>query len=86
MNKMISIMQPFVKKQLVYIYEDNIKTDVIQINLSNFAEKMVALTREKEVTEIELIGPKQYTKGIGNKILEIELTQYKENKINIIYK
>lgn len=86
MNKMISIMQPFVKKQLVYIYEDNIKTDVIQINLSNFAEEMVALTREKEVTEIELIGPKQYTKGIGNKILEIELTQYKENKINIIYK
>ena len=86
MNKMISIMQPFVKKQLVYIYEDNIKTDAIQINLSNFAEEMVALTREKEVTEIELIGPKQYTKGIGNKILEIELTQYKENKINIIYK
>ena len=86
MNKLITAIQPFLQKQTIYVYEDNVKIDAVQVSYTNFVEKMVELSRQYTTGDIEIIGPKQYTKGLGNQILETELTRYGKNIINITYK
>lgn len=86
MNKLISILQPFTVKQTIFVYEDNMKTDAIQCDTNAFANEMVELSKKYNANSITLIGPKQYSKGIGKKILETEIDKYNGNTIEIIYK
>ena len=86
MNRIIAMLQPFVTTQIIYVYENNLKKDAIQCSERKVVDTIYKACQDYNVEEIEFIGLKQYSKGIGNKILKKELEQYNENKINIIYK
>ena len=86
MNKLIIMIQPFMAKQTIYVYEDNVKIDAIQADYKNFTNSVIELTRKYATGDVEIIGPENYTKGLGNQILKSELEKYNKNIINITYK
>ena len=83
MKKIVSVIKPFTVQQNVFVYEDGNKIEVISTPLNDIQNTMVEIADKYNINEIELIGSKKYSKGIENKIKEIEMTKYNENKLNI---
>lgn len=86
MTKITILIKPFIKNQLVYVYEDGNKKDALEVEFDKIPTTIVELTAKYSAYDVELVGPKQYSKGIGKQILEEGLVKYKENKIQIKYK
>ena len=85
-KKIIGMIQPFEIKQLIYVYEDNNKIDVVEATIDDFATVVSNLANQYGISDINLTGgPKQYTKRIGDKIKEEGLTNYSNNQIEIKY-
>ena len=84
-KKIIGMLQPFDNKQMAYVYEDNNKIDAVETNLDNFAATVLGLIDKYKITDINIAGPKQYAKGIGDKIKEQGLNKYSNNQIQIKY-
>ena len=85
MRKIITILQPFDLKQTVIAYEDGNKIQVAEIETVEIANEICKLAKSLEVTEINLGGAQQYSKGVGKKIQEIAMTQYSINNLEIKY-
>ena len=83
MKKIVSVIKPFVINQNVFVYEDGNKIDVLFSPLEEIQNLIVNTATQYEITDVELIGSKKYLNGIANKIKEVELTKYNENKLNI---
>ena len=83
MKKIVSVIKPFIINQNVFVYEDGNKVDAISVPLNDIQIILVDTATKYEATEIELIGPKKYLKGIVNKIEETEINKYNTNKLNI---
>lgn len=83
MKKIVSVIKPFILNQNVFVYEDGNKIDILSVPLNEIETVLVNTATKYEVLDIELIGSKKYINGIVNKIQEIEMTQYNENKLNI---
>lgn len=83
MKKIIAILRPFDRKQNVYVYEDNNKIAAHQVTLDDFNTFMFQLNQQYDVTQIDLSGPKQFSRGIKRRLEEEEIKKYSENKLNI---
>ena len=83
MKKIVSVIKPFVVNQNVFVYEDGNKIDVISANLEDIENSLIEIAEKYNVIDIELIGSKNYSKGIKNKIETAEMTKYNTNKLNI---
>ena len=46
---------------------------------------MLQLINKYKIEDIELSGPKKYTKGIGTKVQEEYIKNYSNNNLNIKY-
>lgn len=84
-KKIIGLLQPFDLKQNIYIYEDGNKIEIIETKVDNFTSEMLQLINKYKIEDIELAGPKKYTKGIGTKVQEEYIKNYSNNNLNIKY-
>ena len=83
MKRIISVVKPFDIIQNVFIYEDKNILETFEVNFENITDELLKLAKEKSILDIELIGPKKFSKKIKENILEKENLNYNENKINI---
>ena len=83
MKKIVSVIKPFVINQNIFVYEDGNKIDVLSAPLADIQKIIVNTAIKYELNDVELLGSKKYLTGIVNKIKEVEISQYKENKLNI---
>ena len=84
-KKIIGLLQPFDLKQNIYVYEDGNKIEIIETKVDNFTSEMLQLINKYKIEDIELAGPKKYTKGIGTKVQEEYIRNYSNNNLNIKY-
>ena len=84
-KKIIGLLQPFDLKQNIYVYEDGNKIEIIETKIDNFTSEMLQLINKYKIEDIELAGPKKYTKGIGTKVQEEYIKNYSNNNLNIKY-
>ena len=82
-KKIIGLLQPFDLKQNIYVYEDGNKIEIIETKVDNFTSEMLQLINKYKIEDIELAGPKKYTKGIGAKVQEEYIKNYSNNNLNI---
>ena len=85
MKKLVTLLQPFDLKQIVYAYEDGNKIQVAEIETAKVADGICKLAQSLEIKEINLGGAKQYSKGIGKKIQEAAAAQYSITDLEIKY-
>lgn len=84
-KKIIGLLQPFDLKQNIYVYEDGNKIEIIETKVDNFTTEILQLINKYKIEDIELAGPKKYTKGIGTKVQEEYIKNYFNNNLNIKY-
>ncbi len=86
MKKIVGILRPFDYQQQLFVYEDGNKIDSIQSTVDSLPTTIIELSQKYEIIQIDLTGPKQYSKGISQKIKSEECTKYSTNslKINLI--
>lgn len=84
-KKIIGLLQPFDLKQNIYVYEDGNKIEIIETKVDNFTSEILQLINKYKIEDIELAGPKKYTKGIGTKVQEEYIKNYSNNNLNIKY-
>lgn len=87
MQKLIVRVHPFAVQQCIFIY-DNEKADIPKVytKTDNLVLTLSELVKEKNITRIDLAGPKNYTKGVKEQLEEMQFTLYNKNalEINII--
>lgn len=83
MKKIVTVIKPFIMQQNIFVYEDGNKIDLFSVNLEDIENSLIETAKKYDVTDIELIGSKSYSKGIKNKIEVAEMNKYNENKLNI---
>ena len=83
MKKIIGIVRPFDTTQTFYVYEDGNKINIMSIPIEQMENHILNLCEQYEITQVDLTGPKQYIKGIQERVQKAELTKYNNNKINI---
>ncbi len=84
MKKIVTVVKPFVMDQHIFVYENGNKIDLVTCKLEEVPAKMLELCSKHSSETIELVGPKNYNKGIKKQIKELEMTKYNKEKINII--
>lgn len=86
MRKIVGIIKPFDMKQDLYVYEDGNKLEITETKMDGIYNTIFALVDKYNITQINLLGAKQYNKGLVKKIKEEEMKKYNTNKliINII--
>ena len=84
-RKIVTILQPFDLKQIIFIYENGNKIKAIEIETANIAEEICKTAQSFNIKEINLGGAEQYSKGIAKKIKEISITQYSIDNLEIKY-
>ncbi|AXF52464.1 MAG: hypothetical protein [Caudoviricetes sp.] len=83
MKKIIAIIAPFQLKQDVYVYEDGNKVDIRYPKLEELEETIFSLSEQYDVEKVNLIGSKQFNRGLVKKIKEKELSKYQKNRLDI---
>jgi hypothetical protein len=83
MRKIIGMIRPFDMKQNFYVYEDGNKLDLASPTIDEINETVFALMQKYDVKQLDLVGPKQYNKGLSKKIKEAELIKYDKNTLEI---
>lgn len=83
MKKIIGIIRPFDLRQTFYVYEDGNKIAVEYPTLNEINESVFSLSSKYEVSQVDLVGPKQYNRGLSKRIKEAEMTKFNENKLEI---
>ena len=83
MKKIIAMVRPFDAQQILMVYEDGNKIDMIQTSIADFNESLFVLSEKHEVYQLDMTGPKKYIKGLEKQIKEAEMTKYSANKIEV---
>jgi hypothetical protein len=86
MKKIVGMIKPFDMKQEFYVYEDGNKIAAVSSTIDGINEAIFSLAEQNDVQQVDLVGPKQYIKGLTKKFEEAEMAKYSKNsiKINII--
>lgn len=84
MKKIVTVIKPFVVDQHIFVYENGNKIDLITCKLEEIPTKMLELCSKYSSNRIELVGPKNYNRGIKKQIKELEMTKYNKEEIEII--
>lgn len=83
MKKIIGILRPFNLEQSFYVFEDGNKIDSAELTIDEINDFIFNLIDKYNIHQIDLSGPKQYSKGIAEKIKQAEVTKYNKNSITI---
>ncbi len=83
MKKIVSIIKPFILNQNIFVYEDGNKIDVVSVELDNVPNTIIETATKYNAKEVQLIGSKNFSKGIKEKIELAEITKYGKNELEI---
>ena len=84
MDKVLLVnIKPFTFTQIISIFEDGNKVETMAVPMNKIEEEILILTKHNDISEVNLIGPKVYTKGIQKKIEKAELKTYNKNILDI---
>lgn len=83
MKKIVGVLRPFVLEQNFYVYEDGNKIDTAEPTVEEINDTIFNFIDKYQVTQVDLVGPKQYSKGISKKLKEAEIKKYSRNIIEI---
>lgn len=83
MRKIVGMIRPFDMRQNFYVYEDGNKLACEQPRMGELNDAIFNLMEEYNITQLDLIGPKQYNEGLSKKIKEAEITKFNTNKLEI---
>ena len=73
MNKILLVnIKPFTFTQTVSIFEDGNEIRTIIVPMNKIEEEILILTKKDNISEVNIVGPKVYTKGIKKKIEKAE--------------
>lgn len=75
--------RPFTFSQNFVVYEEGVEIANTQVPMNILEESIIAYAHLHNVSEINIAGPKIYTKGIQKKMQKIELEKYNENTVEI---
>ena len=83
-----SYIRPFDAKQKIYVLNNNNKdTEEIRLaDIDTYANTVMQLIAEYNVTELELHGGEDYCKKIKEDVLAAEMTKYNNNQLKITLK
>lgn len=82
-NKIVAIVKPFGVKQEVYVFKDGVRVDFILCKMNEIKEKLLSLSKEYQLTYVELLGSKQYNAGLAKRLRELEFNKFQANEIVI---
>ena len=84
MNKILLVnIKPFTFTQTISIFEDGNEVGTKMVPMNKIEEEILILTKKDNISEVNIVGPKVYTKGIKKKIEKTELKTYNKNMLNI---
>ena len=84
MNKILLVnIKPFTFTQTVSIFEDGNEVGTMIIPINKIEEEILILTKNSNISEVNIVGPKVYIKGIKKKIEKAELKTYNKNMLDI---
>ena len=84
MDKVLLVnIKPFTFTQIISIFEDGNEVETMAVPMNKIEEEILILTKHNDISEVNLIGPKVYTKGIKKKIEKEELKTYNNNMLYI---
>ena len=75
--------RPFTFSQNFVVYEEGVEITNTQVPMNILEESIIAYAHQHNVSEINIAGPKIYTKGIQKRMQKVELEKYNENTIEI---
>ena len=75
--------RPFTFSQNFVVYEDGVEIANTQVPMNILEESIIAYAHQHNVSEINIAGPKIYTKGIQKRMQKVELEKYNENTVEI---
>ena len=68
MNKILLVnIKPFTFTQTVSIFENGNEIRTIIVPMNKIEEEILILTKKDNISEVNIVGPKVYTKGIKKK-------------------
>lgn len=83
MAKIIGILGPFNPTQTFVVYENGQKLAVVDTDIDNLYDTIFSLIDTYDIEQIDLTGPKNFSRGISKRFEEKELTKYSKNKVKI---
>lgn len=84
MDKVLLVnIKPFTFTQIISIFEDGNEVETMAVPMNKIEEEILILTKHNDISEVNLVGPKIYTKGIQKKIEKAELKTYNKNMLDI---
>lgn len=84
MEKILLVnIKPFTFLQMISIFEDGNEVETIAVPMNKIEEEILILAKHNNISEVGIVGPKVYTKGVQKKIEKIELKTYNKNLLNI---
>lgn len=83
MKKIIGVLRPFDLVQKFYVYENGNKIDAVGIELNEIPTTVLGLSQQYDVHQLDLTGPKQFSKGISSKIKEEDIKKYSKETLTI---
>lgn len=82
-----SYIRPFDAKQKIYVLDNKKNTEEIRLaDLSNYAQTVMQLIQEYNISELELHGNDQICYRVKQEVQAAEMTKYKNNQLKITCK
>lgn len=85
MKKIYVYVQLFDSLQKIEILENNESIDLIQLTMAEIPEKLCQLSKQYNITEINIIGPPYYVNDIERKTKQKEMDKYQSNILTFKY-
>ena len=82
-RKIIGVLRPFERRQSFYVYEDGNRLEMQRPTIDEVNNTVFALSDKYDVTQVDLTGPKQYSRGIKKKLELAEMEKSSTNKLTI---
>ena len=84
MDKILLVnIKPFTFTQSISVFEDGNEIATMAVPMSKIEEEILIFTKHNNISKVNLVGPKVYTKGIQRKIEKAELKTYNKNILDI---
>ena len=83
-NEIVNDFMKFFYNKNIFENDED-KIEIIETKVDNFTSEMLQLINKYKIEDIELAGPKKYTKEIGTKVQEEYIKNYSNNNLNIKY-
>ena len=83
MRTLFIYARPFTFTQNIIMFEDGTEIENEAVPMNKLEESILCLAHLNNIKEVNIAGPKVYTKGIQKKIQKAELNKYNENTLEI---